>query len=191
MTIDDDMREARAQENRARQAILKLAAEIRTVLSEDLAQFPAWEVRRRFVENPGLADSLSDEAISKIKEFLAQEGPRVRDEVVAALEDPEPWLAGLACTGPGKSLAENTVLWRLTEPVAKLARDALVNFGFPSGESPEYRMPMRFIGRKYLPGLAEKYWSLVGDLRDAMTRLGEIDESRRREELGKRWDRIG
>lgn len=191
MRTDEDLREARAAEARARQAILKLAAEIRPILAEDFVEFPAYEVRRHFVSTPDLAASLSDEDIARVKGLVAARSAEVRDAVVAAMEDPEVWLAGADCDGGGKSLQDNPRLWALTAPVADLVREVLQSAGFPGASEPvEYRMPMRFIHKKYLPGLAEKYWALVGDLREARSRVREAEEGRVREALARRWDKL-
>jgi hypothetical protein len=191
MKTDEDLREARTAEARARQAIVKLAAEIRPILAEDFVEFPAYEVRRRFVSAPGFAARMSDDDIARLKTMLAERSAQVRDAVVAAMEDAEVWLAGAGFEGTGKSLAENPRLWSLTVPVADLVREVLAAFGFPEEAEPiEYRMPMRFIHKKYLPGLAEKYWALVADLREAVARVREAEDGRVRETLAKRWDGV-
>jgi hypothetical protein len=191
MRTDEDLREAKTAEARARQAVVKMAAEIRPILGEDFVEFPAYEIRRRFVSAPDFAAGLPDEAIARLKSMLAARSLEMRDAVLAALADPEVWLAGVDCEGPGKSLAENGRLWALTVPVADLVREVLAAFGFPAGDQPiEYRMPMRFIHKKFLPGLAEKYWAAVADLREARARVQDAEEGRVREALGKRWDRM-
>jgi hypothetical protein len=191
MRTDEDLREAKTAEARARQAVVKMAVEIRPILGEDFVEFPAYEIRRRFVSAPDFAAGLPDEAIGRLKSMLAARSLEVRDAVLAALADPEVWLAGVDSEGPGKSLAENGRLWALTVPVADLVREVLAAFGFPAGDEPiEYRMPMRFIHKKFLPGLAEKYWAAVADLREARARVQEAEEGRVREALGKRWDRM-
>jgi hypothetical protein len=192
MKNDEDLKEARAQEGRARQAILKLAAEVREALAEDFLEFPSWEVRRRFVSDPAYAAAMKDEDIARLKEAVKARALAARDRVLADLEQPEPWLAGAQMEGnPGKSLAENPALWACTAPVAEAVRAVLVEFAFPGADAPvEYRMPMRFIRKKYMPGLAEKYWALVADLREARARIRECEEGLVKEALGKRWDKL-
>ncbi len=191
MRTDEDLREAKAAEARTRQAILKLAAEIRQVLADDFVEFPVFEVRRRFVSAPGFAQGLSDADIARLKATLSEKAAVARDRVLASMEDPEAWLAGTECEGPGKSLAENAGLWTRTAPIAEAVSEVLSEFAFPQGGEPvEYRMPMRFIHKKYLPGLAEKYWTLIAELREARARVREAEDGRVREALAKRWDGI-
>lgn len=192
MKADEELREARAQEARVRAAIVKLAAEVRPVLGEDLARFPEYEVRRRFVADPTFAGNLDDATVASLKAEIARRGPEVAARVVAGMEDPELWLAGVEESGPGKSFAENRRLWAATDEIVALVRELLRTFRFPGHEAAEveYRMPMRFIERKYLPGLAEKYWSLIADLRDARARVASLEGERVRESLGRRWDKL-
>ena len=191
MKPEEELKELRAREARVRQNVLKVAAEVRPVLAEDLNQFPSREVRKRFVADPGFAATLDDATIAAIKTDLARRGAEVRDRVLAALEQPEPWLAGVACEGPGKSLAENPTLWALTAEAAAVVRAALIEHRFPGAADAdlEYRMPTWFIGGKFLPGLAEKYWAAIAELRELHERIAEVEQGRLRDGLAKRWDK--
>jgi hypothetical protein len=188
MTSDEDLREARAAEARASQMILKLASEIRSVLAEDFVDFPVYEVRRRFISDAGQASRMSDEDVARLKAAIGSRAVKVRDEILAAMEDPEPWLSAADIQSPGKSLSDNPRLWALTQPMVKMVSQILDSFGFVQVDEIEYRMPMRFIRKKFVPGLAEKYWALVSDLCDARNRVREAEASKLRDALGKRWD---
>lgn len=192
MRGEDEVKDLRAREARAVQSILKLKAEILPILADDLLRFPEREVRKRFVSSPEFAETLDDEAIAKMKEEVSRRGLAMRDRVVALLDEDDRWLAGVDCAGPGKSLAENRRLWEPTSAAADLVREVLTAYGFPKPEEypTEYRMPTWFIGGKYLPGLAEKYWACVADVREARARIREVEEGLVRNSLGRRWDRI-
>ena len=100
-------------------------------------------------------------------------------------------MAGLECDGPGKSFAENQKLWAPTTAAAELVREILSAYGFPdTAPSPEYRMPTWFINGKYLPGIAEKYWGLIAEIREIRVRIREVERDSQRETLRKRWDSI-
>lgn len=192
MNIDDERDEARAQETRVLTALERLAVEVRQALGEDLAAFPTAEARRRFLADPDAAAAVSDEAIARIKVELEKQAPTVRDGVLKALEDPAVWMSGIDCEpGTGKSFEDHPTLWSATRPVEELVASVLARQGFPvpEGDPIRYRMPMRFIGRKYLPGLAEKYWLLIADLRHVRSRLAELRAAEVRDALGKRWDK--
>ena len=191
MKPEEELKELRAREARARQNVLKVAAEVRPVLGEDLNQFPGREVRKRFVGDPEFAATLDDTRVAAIKADLARRGAEVRERVLAALELPEPWLAGVACEGSGKSFAENPALWAPTAEAAAAVRAALIEHHFPGAADVdiEYRMPTWFIGGKFLPGLAEKYWAAIGELRELRARIAEVEQGKLREVLAKRWDK--
>ncbi|NOZ01388.1 MAG: hypothetical protein GXP54_05805 [Deltaproteobacteria bacterium] len=145
------------------------------------------------MEDPIFAESLDDSTLSKLKAELLERSIPMRDRVMEQLSEDERWLAGLDFDGPGKSFAENERLWAPTVAAVELAREVLNAYGFP--ESPQapadYRMPTWFINGKYLPGLAEKYWGLIAEVRDIRTRIREVEENSQREALRKRWDSIG
>jgi hypothetical protein len=192
MKPDDELKELGEREARARSTLLKLASEVRPVLAEDLEKYPGREVKRRFLADPEFARTLDDAALGRLKSELAGVGERLREQVAARLDDPEPWLKGVEFEGPGKSFSENLALWSLTLPAAEAVRKVLDAFGFPgTAESPpDYRMPTWFINGKYLPGLAEKYWSLIGELREVRARILEVERSRLRDDLSRRWDKL-
>ena len=191
MKADEELKELRAREARARQAVLKVAAEVTPILADDLLQYPLREVRRRFVASPEFAAAMDDDRIAALKADLAARASQARDRVARALEDPEPWVEAGEPQGPGKSFAENARLWAPTEEVVSLVREVLETYKFPeAGGDPEYRMPTWFIGGKFLPGLAEKYWALVGELRDLRARIADVEQAQVRDSLGRRWDKV-
>lgn len=191
MKSDDELKELIAREARTTAALAKLAAEVRNVLAEDLALFPAREVRRRFIADPEFATTLNDAKIAEIKADAARRGAEMRDRVVAAMEDLGLWLAGVDVHGPGKSFQENEQLWAVTAEACAVTRGLLRDYGFPGAEEAniEYRMPTWFIAGKYLPGLAEKYWALIAELRELRERIKAMEQARIRDALGKRWDK--
>ncbi len=192
MRGEDEMKDLRAREARAVQSLLKLKAEIVPILADDLLRFPEREIRKRFVSSPQFAETLDDEAIARLKGEVSKRAAAMRDRVVALLEEDDRWLAGVDYAGPGKSLAENGRLWQPTREAVDLVRELLTAYGFPGPDEypTEYRMPTWFIGGKYLPGLAEKYWACVAEIRETRARIREVEEGQVRNGLGRRWDRI-
>lgn len=187
-----EIKEMRAREARAIQTILKLKAEIMPVLAEDIGKFPEREVRKRFVANPEFAKVLDDATVASIKGVIARQVPEIRDRVIRAMEEEERWLCGIDYHGPGKSLAENERLWEPTREVVEFVCKVLRDFGFPNPDEypTEYKMPTWFIGGKYLPGLAEKYWACIAEVREARERIRELELAMLREDLGRRWDSV-
>jgi len=190
MRGEDELKELREREARAIQAIQKLKDEILPILAEDLVKFPEREVRKRFVSSPEFAESLDDATLARLKAEVNRRAEAMRDRVIALLAEDARWLAGTEASGPGKSLAENPRLWEATSAAADLVREILTAYGFPQVAECEYRMPTWFISGKYLPGLAEKYWALVAEIREIRARMREVEEGLVRTNLGRRWDRI-
>jgi len=192
MRTNDELKDLRNRETRARQAILKLAGEVRPILSDDILKYPAREVRRRFVGDPLFAESMDDSLVQKLKKELEERSVPVRDGIMVQMGADDLWLAGLECEGRGKSFAENEKLWSPTTAAAELVREILTAYDFPLAEPPPdgYRMPTWFINGKYLPGMAEKYWGIIGEIREIRVRIREVEGGVQRESLGKRWDSI-
>lgn len=193
MRGDDEVKDLRSQEARAVQAVLKLKAEILPILSDDLGRFPEREIRKRFVSSPEFAETLDDATIARLKGEVSRRSLAMRDRVIALMNQDDRWLAVGDSAGPGKSLAENEPLWEPTRAAADLVREILTAYGFPKPEEfpTEYRMPTWFIGGKYLPGLAEKYWACMAEVREVRARIREVEEGLVRNGLGRRWDRAG
>lgn len=188
---EEELKELRSRETKTIAAILKIAGEMRPILSDDLVQFPSREVRRRFVADPVFAESFDDERIATLKAGIVRRAGEIRDRIMASMEPGEPWLAGVGFPEAGKSLAENTVLWEPTREIGRLVEELLVEYRFPdAGATVEYKMPTWFIAGKFLPGLAEKYWALIEELREVRERIAELEQSRVRESLARRWDKL-
>jgi len=68
-------------------AVVKMAAEVRSVLAEDFIEYPAYEVRRRFVSAPEFAASLADEDAWKRR--FAEKRDVIRRMAREALEEDE------------------------------------------------------------------------------------------------------
>jgi len=192
MKADDELKELKDRESRARTAILKLASEVRPILLDDIAKFPAREVKRRFVANPEFAEGLDDRTIAALKVEVTALGETLRAKTCSALEQPDPWLAGVDVEATGKSFVDNAQLWSPMVEVASAVQEILVRHDFPDVKTDpaDYHMPTWFINGKYLPGLAEKYWHLMAELRDLRIRIQEIEQARIRDSLAKRWDNV-
>lgn len=183
--------EVLADEARICASLTRLAVEVRRALAEDLAQFPLEEARRRFLADPAVAGSISDTVIGRMKSELEAGASAARDRAIEGLSDDALWLSGTTCPpGAGRSFEEHPQLWAATRPIERLVGDVLGRHGLvvQQDDPVRYRMPMRFIGRRYLPGLAEKYWALIEDLRQVRRRLVELERDLERDALARRWD---
>ena len=54
----------------------------------------------------------------------------------------------------------------------------------------QYKTPARFIDGKYPPGMIEKYWAQLANLRAAEEQRAELDMEARKARLAQRWDSL-
>lgn len=191
MTLDNEIKALEERRNNLIKQIRRIKDEALPIIAEDLTLFPERELRRRFLNNRGFAESLDEDTIRAIKKEAREKGALISPKVISSMQEDERWLAGVRFEGPGKSFAENAVLWEPTSLACEVVKELLVTFRFPDAETAvEYKMPTWFIKGKYLPSLAEKYWALIAEMKEVDQRLQEGKEALRRETLAKKWDSI-
>lgn len=170
--------------------VLQVADEIKALLSEDLPKFVEREMKKTFISNPEFAATVSDDQLRQIKIDIGACGIALANQVSAALQADALWFP--ESTGDEdarKSIAENTALWAaVAEPASQVVIKLISDNGFPPGETPDYRPPTWFIGRRYLPSLSEKYWRHVRELAEASSQIGSIRSEASKSELTRRWD---
>ena len=86
MRADGELKDLRNREQKAVKALLKLADECVPVLTEDIAKYPAREIRHRFVEDPIFADSLDDATLKRLKSELEERSTQVRDRIMELVD---------------------------------------------------------------------------------------------------------
>lgn len=190
MKVTDEIKELQENKKRIRENLIKLSNEVRAVLAEDLKDWPSNEVKKRFYSNPDFANTLDDSKVKQLKTELQRRAQVVSGQIVKEMEDQSLWLEVEEHEGPGKSFAENKKLWAKTLAIVKVVKDVMDEFGFPDSiDRPvEYKMPMRFISGKYLPGLAEKYWRWIQEMKEIDLRIKELEKNIVEKTLAKRWD---
>lgn len=195
MAMDDDFvspETAEAQVVAIHDRIRRNADEIRALLRDDLPAFVAREIKTRFVEDADLSSRMGEAQVKALKEAAARAGAALAAQVDEALSPLDPWLAGLTVEEGGKHLEQNPDLWaRIARPAAEAVEEVLDTNGFPrpaAGHGVAYKEPARFIGGRYLPSLAERYWKAIADLRRITEQSEAQARARSRSELARRWD---
>jgi hypothetical protein len=186
----DELDALKEQKRWITKELLGIKTSAAQIIEKDLQAFPERELRRRFIENPDFANSLTQKQIRNIK-TTAQTGLHsILPGVLDCLRNDEKWLSPGTCHGPGKSFEENEDLWTCVKPVEELVRGIMRDNGFPETaiEAVRYKMPTWFIEHSFLPSMAEKYWQLVRELHDISTQEKEIAARLQRDALAKKWD---
>lgn len=173
-----------------RERVLQVAADVKTLLAEDLPKFVEREVKRIFVGHPEFARTISDKDLASLKTALHTEGESAARAVLAKLEDDSLWFPGdLGAGAARKSISENTALWNEVGAIAETVKGIMARHKFPDSDEPiEYKPPTWFIGRRYLPSLSEKYWRHLQDLSEVQDKIDTIVAETSKNELTKRWD---
>jgi hypothetical protein len=182
------------EESRATDRALAAAEDARRVLRQDLPEFVAREIRRCFLASPAFADSLSDDAVSKIKADVQDTAKTVTETALAALASDDPWLAGvehLKSNDQANSFEDNPSVWAAVQGVAAAATALLERHAFPvpeGGWDVRYKQPAFFVGGRHMKSVAEHYWRALREVRDLRRRSEELAATARSDELGRRWD---
>lgn len=191
MEINEEIKELQNQIGFIKEKIMKTANEVKEALRQDLPLFVNREIKKHFVNNPEFARSLSDEEIKKIKQRINSITPAVVEKILVDIDSENLWMKGLEITSEGKSFMENHELWKVTSPIEELTKKIMKEFNFLGcTEEITYKAPSWFIGKYYLPSLAEKYWKHINEIKEIQRKIEELKKEKERNELSKRWNGI-
>jgi sugar-specific transcriptional regulator TrmB len=172
--------------------ILKYSREVLQILDDDLKKFVEREIKKQFLRFPFFSESLSKDQIKAIKEEIKQKTQPVVERIIDAMKNQDLWLKGLEYEKGEKSLMENHDLWTRVSPVEELTMEMLRKYKFPESENIkiEYKQPTWFISSKFLPGIAEKYWKSIKEIKEILAKIEELKADRIKETLSKKWDDV-
>jgi hypothetical protein len=166
------------------------------LLADDLAGYPARELRRRFVGSDG-ADQLSVAELAELRQVSRDLGATHVLRIEKELAFPGPWMLSVMQlpTAPGDvrgkpALTDLPLVWQVVSRIDADVETAAARYGLPGDDrSPlGYTPPARFIDRQYLPTLTEK---LVKGLQEVGELQGKLDlevAEQRRLARAARWD---
>lgn len=165
--------------------------ELVDVVSGDLPGYALKAVRRAFIEDVDFAEKRTDNELSQFKNRVADFGQSLSDETRAALmEDMEAWWgAGVDHQLAGKTLEGNARIWAKLVEIGDKTQAFIEKEGLMS-ISLSYATPARFIDGKYPPGMIEKYWSHLANLRGLEEEMLLANEASRKTHQASRWDTI-
>jgi len=196
--IDAEIRALTEAEERARSRVFAAVEDARLVLRRDLPSFVEREVKRRFVEAVDFAEGIDDGRIADLKQQVRDEGDAAAEQILGALEDEGPWLAGVTYVPESddatlSSFEDNPELWAIVNQIGAAAENVLAGFGFPvpkGGFDIAYRQPAFFVDGRHMKTIAEHYWRGIREIQENRGRRDELDSGRRAQQLSARWDSV-
>jgi len=192
--IDAEIQALMEEEARAAGRVMAAVEDARAVLRDDLPRFVEREVKRCFIGSPEFSAGLSDDDVAAIKAEIREEGAAAAEEILTALADEAPWLAGVAHAGEAEgSFEDNPELWTVVNRIVATPEAILRRHGFPEpdgGFALAYRQPTWFVAGRHMRTVSEHYWRGIREMGELGRRREEIDAGRREAELKARWDAI-
>lgn len=165
--------------------------ELVDIITGDLPDYTLKTLRRAFIEDTDFAEKHTNDELTKFKNNVAEFGRTLSEETRNALiNDIEIWW------GPevnpqlsAKTLEGNTEVWAKLLQIEK----KLLAFIEEKGLAPislSYATPARFIDGKYPPGMIEKYWAHISNLRKLEEELHLTNEAAKKTRQAERWDSL-
>lgn len=166
-------------------------SELVEVIVGDIPAFTLRQIRRAFIEDVDFSEQKTDAELSEFKARVHAFGEQLATDVRASLlENPDLWRASdIDLANAGKTLDGNTKIAEKFAVIPKRIAEFLVNEHIAPIEV-VYKTPAYFINGKYTPGLIEKYWARLGELRAAEEERAVVDKEARKARLAQRWDEI-
>lgn len=189
MTRPVTSEELQAQIDLRRERFRQVVSEIRAVLVEDLATYPARHTKAAFLAKPAVAEGLDAGQVKALKAAAEALGKDASKRVDHALSSEGPWLEGNADEpGEARSLASNPAVWSHVSAVDDALHELLAQYGLAEDAAPVYKAPAYFVGGRYFPALAEHYWKTLAEITELSAQKEAVDASAQRERLQKLWD---
>ena len=175
----------------ARQQLAEVIDEMHAVLAWDLPVYPEREGKKRFLDAPEKAAEMAEGELAAIKKELRGVGSGIAAQVVEALRSHGPWQSEEASAeeGGARSLDGNPEVTAALYRVARATQAVLARCGLASAEeSLRYKTPTWFIEGRYMPGLIEKYWRWLGEVREGEQARVQAAREDERRSLARRWE---
>ena len=188
--MNNNLEELREEENRLINEILKIKDQVLQTLKTDLSLYPLRELKKRYLQDPEFGNSFSKSDISLLKQTVNSEIKELIDDVIKCMDDDLKWIEVEQLPEAGKSFEENKLLWECISILDQFIVNIMKRFNYPEKlqQNVGYKMPTWFIGRVYLPGLAQKYWKLLSELRTLKQRYNLLQKEKITKDLSDKWE---
>ena len=165
--------------------------ELVTIITNDLPDYALKHIRRAFIEDVDFAEKKSDAELIEFKNKVAEFGKKLAEDVRASmLENMDDWWGkDVSLAAASKTLDGNPAIAQKLSVISQRILDFLDAEHLQRVEV-IYRTPARFIDGKYPPGMIEKYWAKLADLRAAEEERELLDREARKARIAQRWDSL-
>ena len=172
----------------------RLAAQIQeivVIIVNDLPNYALKNIRRAFIEDVQFSEKMTDEELTAFKARIAEFGRILSEETRSALlENMDKWWGkDVYLESAGKTLDGNLQIAPILNRIGEKITEFIQKEGLKEIEI-QYKTPARFIDGKYPPGMIEKYWAQLANLRAAEEQRSELDMEARKARLAQRWDSL-
>ena len=172
----------------------RLAAQIQEIVDiivNDLPNYALKNIRRAFIEDVQFAEKMTDAELGEFKARIESFGRELSEGTRSALlEDMDKWWGkGVSLESAGKTLDGNPSIAPILAGIGEKISEFIRHEGLSAVEI-QYKTPARFIDGKYPPGMIEKYWAQLANLRSAEEQRAELDMEARKARLAQRWDSL-
>lgn len=161
------------------------------LITNDLPDYALKNIRRAFIEDVDFSEKKSDAELAEFKAKVADFGKQLATDIKKSLlEDMNDWWgAEVSLEAAGKTLEGNEKIHSKLNVISARILDFLEKENLQKIEV-VYHTPARFIDGKYPPGMIEKYWAQLADLRAAEEERAILDREARKARLAQRWDSL-
>ncbi len=190
---DEFLEDLALEEERVRNHLEGIVADLITILCSDLLDYPSRELRKRFIGNSEFAENVDDDQIISMKKKATTEGKKLSDSAKKKFSDNmEFWFGESVPQGHGKTFSSHTNLVNSFGEIDKKVASLLSTFGFPKDDAGHfelnYALPPYFVKGMYAPGLTESFWKNLSTLNQLRESRKEQNVGRRRSIQRQRWD---
>jgi hypothetical protein len=190
---DEILEDLAQEEERVRNHLEGIVADLITILCSDLLGYPSRELRKRFISNSEFAEKADDDQIVSMKKKAATAGKKLSESAKKKFSDNmEFWFGESVPQGHGKTFSAHTNLVNSFGEIDKKVDSLLSTFGFPTNDAGNfdlnYALPPYFVKGMYAPGLTETFWKNLSKLSQLRESRKEQDVGRRRSIQRQRWD---
>lgn len=169
----------------------KLDAQIRDlveVIVNDIPTFAQKNVRRAFIESVDQVEEKSDDEIADMKRKLSEfSSELVKKYRTLLLDNLDAWIGPDVPLDTGKTLDANPAISQTLRTIATDVEAFIVELGITPLDI-VYKTPAYFINGKYAPGMIEKYWAALADLRALEAEHAAAVRDAQKARMAQRWD---
>ena len=167
---------------------LPLCAPNSTPKSATSSKSSSTTFRRAFIESVDQVEEKSDDEIADMKRKLSEfSSELVKKYRTLLLDNLDAWIGPDVPLDTGKTLDANPAISQTLRTIATDVEAFIVELGITPLDI-VYKTPAYFINGKYAPGMIEKYWAALADLRALEAEHAAAVRDAKKARMAQRWD---